>query len=667
MSRRHAVRSRARRRGIRGQVLPIFALVGVVLFAAIGLAVDAGMAYLTYNGAERAAAAAALAGVPYMPAGMPTGTNTTTSCAGTAGAAACAATARAGYANGGTVNGHPVTITVSRFPAGCGSVGNPCADNKLQVQVQAYVQPTFLHVLGFSDHPVTASDTGFFLPPISLGQPGAQLGSTLDQLGTAGSYYFLRSEGYGNPRSEGDAYDPYNINANISCQQSVTTNPAGMGDSTDTHTLSGTTDVSAATMSSASASPLPTRGGYNFSIAVPSAIPGGTGSAQVYNPAFAPDGGFNPSGGAYNLHEQDSSFSGNTYTDQYSAMEYTLFKVNDRFDHSTDVPLSQIVVDPLNVTITGGAVSSFVDVRYPSQTLSASSNATVFNYVLNNIYHSWVNVGTPPVASTQWISGGTTYNIMHVIKGLGSPLAGATPAATYRLRVDMLDYNGLRPGDDAGASSCSRAHKGYAVELAASTGGLCTDPGCQMSALDELAVYTPIITAGSSGFSIPLFNLPADYAGQTINFYIYDVGDVSGSNSISIQNPDTASCGANPTPCLFTTSTGVNVYDLGISRNTSLTGNLLYPNGTADQCASPAVQPNGTQALVNTYPIAGGCSGRASTFFNGRWLLFQLQIPSNYAGGGGNYWQMHYSLTSGTASDTFTIAVNYANSPVHLL
>ena len=664
MSRRQAFTSHPRRRGVKGQVLPIFALIGVVLFAATGLAIDAGMGYLTYNGAERAAAAAALAGVPYMPAGLPTGTNTTTSCVGTAGAAACAATARDGYTNGSTVNGHPVTITVSRYPAGCGAVGNACADNKLQVQVQAYVQPTFLHVLGFSDHPVVATDTGFFLPSISLGQPGAQLGSTIGQLGTAGSYYFLRSEGYGNDRSEGDAYDPYTTNTSFSCTVGSETT-ASYGNSTDLHTLSGTTDVSAAAMSAVSASPLPTRGGYNFSVAVPSTIPGGTGSVQVYNPAFAPDGGFNPTGGAYNMHEQDTSFTGNTYTDQYSAMEYTLFKVNDRFDHSTDTPLSQIVVDPLNVTITGGAVTSFVDVRYPSQTLSAASHATVFNYVLNNIYHSWVDVGTPPVASTQWISGGVTYNVMHVIKALaGSSLPGATPAASYRLRVDMLDYNGLRPGDDAGASPCSRAHKGYAVQLATSAGALCADPSCQMSALDELSVYSPIITAGASGFSIPLFSLPADYAGQTINFYIYDVGDVSGTNSISIINPDTGA--------VFTTPSGVSVYDLGISRDTALPGNLIQAatnnhGGTADSCASPALQPDGNIATVNTYPIAGGCSGRSSTFFNGRWLLFQLQIPSTYAGGGGSYWQMHYSLTSGTASDTFTIAVNYANSPVHLL
>jgi hypothetical protein len=660
MTRRRPRTVRTSHRSSHGQVVPIVALIAVVLFAATGLAVDAGLSYFAYNGSERAAASAALAGVPYMPSGIPVGTLSSTTCVGTAGAAACAATARDGLANGSTVNGHPVTVTVARFPSGCGAPpAIACADNKLTVQVTSWVQPTFLHVLGFGDHQVTATDTAFFLPPIALGQPGAQLGSSEDQLGTAGSFYFLRSEGYANDRSEGDAYDPYNTKVNIT---SCTVNPestASVGTSTDVHTLSANlgTDVSDSTLTGAGFNKLPEAGGYDFSVNVPTTVP--SAYAMVYNPSFAPDGGFNPTvGSPYNMHEQDGSFSGNTYTDQYSAMEYTLFQVNDKFDHSSDTPLSQVYVDPLNVTITGGAVTSMVDVAN-GQTLPPA----VFNYVLANVYHKWVDMGTPPVASTQW----GTHNIFHVFKNLPG---GSLAPGSYRLRADMLDYQGLRPGPagDPGASQCTRAHKGYAVQLAtapsSSGAALCADPGCQVAALDELAVYTPI-TASPLGFSIPLFNLPADYAGQTINFYIFDVGDVTGANSISIQNPDATSCGASPAPCLFTTSTGVKVYDLGADRSTSLTGNMLAPNGPADACASPALQPDGTQALVNTTPIAGTC-GRPSNFFNGRWLLFQLQIPSNYTGAGGAYWQMHYSC-SGTASDTFTLAVNYANSPVHLL
>ena len=50
---------RTGRRAGKGQVMAIFALIAVLLFAVTGLAVDAGLSYLSYNGAERAAAAGA--------------------------------------------------------------------------------------------------------------------------------------------------------------------------------------------------------------------------------------------------------------------------------------------------------------------------------------------------------------------------------------------------------------------------------------------------------------------------------------------------------------------------------------------------------------------------------------------------------------------------------
>jgi hypothetical protein len=653
MSVKNAGVARRGRRAAKGQVMAIFALIAVLLFAVTGLAVDAGLSYLSYNGAERAAAAGALAGVPYMPGGFGG-----IGCAsGAADAAVCAATARDGFADGSIINGYPVSVTVSRYPAGC--AGSACSANKLTVTVKAYVQPTFLRILGFGAHPVVASDTAFYLPPIALGQPGAQLGSTENALGTGGNYYFLRSEGYGNDRSEGDAYDPDNVNTTFGTCTVGGETTAGYGTSTDVHSLSANlgSDVTDATLTGAGVNVLPERGGYNFSVAVPSTVP--AGYVQVYNPAFAPDNGFNPSGGSYNMHEQDTSFTGNSYTDQYSAMEYTLFKVNDIFDHTKDTPLSQVIVDPLNVTtaVVGGVnqVTSIVDVRN-GQTIPAGA---VFNYVLNNIYHGWMDVGTPPVNSTKWTVGATTYNVLHVTKSLA---AGSLAPGSYRLRVDMLDWQGLRPGDDAGASPCSRAHKGYAIQLAVAGGAQCADPGCQVSALDELAVYTPISSSGS-GFSVPLFNLPNDYAGQTINFYIFDVGDVGGSNQISILNPDTQSCSPNPAPCLLTASSGVPVFDLGINRNTTPTPSLAV--NTVDSCASTPVQPVTTQALINT-DETNSCAGHASpNIFNSRWVLFQLQIPSNYAAGNGGWWNLHYTV-NGTATDTFTVVVNYASTPVHL-
>src|ERR1700704_5973727 len=50
-----------------GQAVVLIAFMIIVLFGAIGLAVDGGIAYYYNSGAERAAAAAALSGVIFMP------------------------------------------------------------------------------------------------------------------------------------------------------------------------------------------------------------------------------------------------------------------------------------------------------------------------------------------------------------------------------------------------------------------------------------------------------------------------------------------------------------------------------------------------------------------------------------------------------------------------
>src|ERR1700736_6655416 len=121
--------SRSTRRRSHGQVMAIFALLALFLFAVTGLAVAAGLAYLADNGAERAAAASALAGVPYMPANFSSGDCTGT---GSANGAACAAAARNGFGNGTMRNGHPVSVTVRQYPAGCTST---CDPNKLTVSV----------------------------------------------------------------------------------------------------------------------------------------------------------------------------------------------------------------------------------------------------------------------------------------------------------------------------------------------------------------------------------------------------------------------------------------------------------------------------------------------------------------------------------------------------
>ncbi len=88
--------------------MAIFALVSVLLFVVAGLSVDAGTSYLTSNKLERAAAAAALAGVAYLPGDYPDAQN-----------AALVEAARDGFPNAGSGNacaGNPSPCVVTSQP-----------------------------------------------------------------------------------------------------------------------------------------------------------------------------------------------------------------------------------------------------------------------------------------------------------------------------------------------------------------------------------------------------------------------------------------------------------------------------------------------------------------------------------------------------------------------
>jgi Flp pilus assembly protein TadG len=662
MRARRASVVRSKRHGAHGQALAIFALLALFLFAVTGLAVDAGLSYLSDNGAERAAAAGALAGVPYMPNGW--NGNGTCASGGTANSAACSAAKRNGFNDGATRNGHTpgVTVSVSRYPAACSS---NCDSNKLTVTVTAWVSTTFMRVLGIGDHQVTATETAFYLSPISLGQPGAQLGSSYDQLGTANNFYFLRSEGYGTDRGQGDAFTPNPTNGttgNPPCDASE--NQAGQGTSTDIHQLNSNngTEVPASTMASTwglSWNSLPARGGYNYAVTVPSTV--SSAAVRVYNPAFSPDGGYS-NGATYNMHEQDS-WPGNSQRLEYSAMMYTIFQVTDIFDHTQDKPIAQVVVDPINAPGTAPGSGTFTDMRYSAQ-------PTIPTSIVSYVYHSWVDVGNPQ--STSWSSGGNSYTLIHTVHPLTAVPGyggGYLTPGTYRVRFDMLDYQGNDP--TSGGNPCSLAHKGSAVQLSVPAGGgtynLCSDTACNVAALNDLGIYTPI-NGNGSGFDIPIFQLPKDYAGKQVFVYVYDPGDLAGSgtNSISLVNPDTGqitgSGGGSDTG-------SVNIYDLGVSINTQpANANLV---NTLYSCTNP--MPTANKALVNTVVDTSGCSsyqgsctGANCNVFNEHWVLFALTIPAGYTNSSGNYWKMRYSL-NGTANDTVTIVVNYGGSPVHLI
>jgi Flp pilus assembly protein TadG len=610
----------ARRKGQRGQAIVMMALMLMfVLAGGVGISVDALIGYVTSLSVERAAAAGALAGVVYMPNqyNSPPTNNAT--------AKAIAAAMQNGYDPADTAHGVVVDPERVQIPA-----SNPPAyyANKLQVTVSRQVQVYFMQLLGFNSYQVSRTAVATYLPPINLGQPGGQIGSTTAQLGSNNNYYFMRTEGWNVDRVQGDAFTP-----NPAYENGGPLNPP----STDVH------QISASQGSEPSDPTLPDRGGYNYLITIPAS----GGYIQIYNAAFGPDGGPNgssgphnhcdntqgwticSSGGNYYLHEEDS-VSDFTNKELFTAMRYTLYQVQNQFIRSNDVKLTQTTVYPIDATNWNANPPRYKNVNTGAtitQTYDGAGNPSNMS-----IYHSWMDVATYTGAN----DGGLV-----VLNQYGNPgsyiTGGMLVGGTYRLRVDSLQHD----GDVSTSSSQNVAHKAYAVRVLDSTRNLCTT-NCSMAAWNDMSWYTPV---NSNSFTVPLFQLPPYYAGKTVTVDIWDPGDIQGAGNVYIDLIDPA------TNNIATSAAGVNIYDLGVQRSNA--GTLVSA-------------PGNTQASILA-------TSNNTVYYNGHWLHFELPVPSTWNPGNNPanwWWSLRYrtNLANGSvAIDTVTLAVGLKGNPAHLL
>jgi hypothetical protein len=597
-----------------GQSMVLVGLMMIILLTGVGVAIDASQGYYYNATAERAASAAALSGVIYMPnqfsgvQAIPAGSGND-------------ATDRADTV--AVQNGHGVVVGTQP----CSQAVAPCVQvlqvtgqpNQLQVTVYMVVTTLFMRTFGVNSFPVSRTAIAEYLTPISLGQPGSQTGSTVSQLGSPGSFYFMREEGWSADRGEGDAYTP-----NPAIEYGATLSPAAQ----DQHQIGGSNDVTDPD--------LPTRGGYNYLVTLPAG-----GYIQVYNAAFSPDGnggshnycensrlgsknspiGPCSSGGSYYYHEED----GVTFTDPttFATMEYTLFQVNNSFVHSTDTELAQMKVFPIDASNWNASKNQYTNANTGAKiTQSYTGTGAPINLL---VYHNWVDVTTYAGSS----DGGLVQRLLTF---------GTTqlPAGTYRLRVDMLDSDGtLPPGNQ-------RAHKGYAVRALDTSGSLCS--ACSVGAWADMAIYTPIATSGGGSFTIPIFELPPSYAGRTISVDVFDPGDISGAGNVDINILDPSGF-----VVAATAPATVSVYDLGVDR-AALAGKTLI----------------GTPVTATFRAASNG-----ATLYDGHWVELQIPIPQTYSPGTNpaNWvFSLQYATSNGvTATDTVTVAVGLAGAPAHLV
>ena len=604
----------------RGQAIVLLAVALIVLLAGIGLAFDAGFDYYWSVGAQRAAAAAALAGVVCMPSQFspasanPAGFDATDR--------AIAEARRNGFDVSDTAD--QVTVTPAQV------AGQP---TQLQVTVSRTVPTLFMQVFGIRSFTVSQLAVASYLPPVSIGQSGGQQGSTVSQLGTGNNYYFMRAFGWAADRGQGDAYSP-----NPAYEYGGALSPA----STDVHQISAQNGTDTADAS------LPARGGYNYLIT----LPGSGYSVQVYNAVFAPDGngglahnycensktvtipGFllgpigpcNPFQGNYYYHEEDSvNFSDKT---TFDAMEYELFQVNNTFVRSSDVELSDMTVLPIDASGWSASSNQYTNVNTGGKITQAYSLATGQPTDMA-IYHNWVNVASYDGSR----DGGLVVN--------QTKYASALAAGTYRLRVDALNYNGTNPPGNG------LAHKGYAVRVVAPSGSVCTT--C-VSAWNDMCYYTPISTTGGGSFTVPLFSLPQQYAGYTVYVDVFDPGDISGGGNVDVNILTPSGSIATPT-----SPQTVLVQDLGTSRGSAAGATVIGNPSTATFRATS----NGT------------------TLYNGHWVELLIPVPSSYNPAAGSScspsagtgtWCLQYVTSTGvTSTDTVTVTIGLQGNPAHLI
>jgi hypothetical protein len=657
-----------------GQAIVLAALMIVVLFGAVGLAVDGGIGYYYNTMAERAAGAAALSGVVFMPGQLTPAQAIPLASGNDATDRAIAEAAHNGFSMAGA-NPQNVNVIVS---------GVPGFDNKLKVTVSRDVPTFFMQMFGIPSIHIQRTAIATYLPPLSLGQPGTQTGSVTSQLGTGGNnYFFMRTEGWSTDRQQGDAFTP-------------DPNGSALGASSDLHAISATQGNDTVDAS------LPNRGGYNYLVNLPNG-----GYIQVYNAIFGPDntpaldigqgGGPGPGsegwatnapvgtshnncdnhidpvtklynqcspGASYYLHEEDSqdfsSYNG-PQLDKYSTMEYTVYSVSTPFIRASDAEISKVKVYPIDAsgwwkngvtcTLACAPAKNYNPINslgsYITQQWDAAGNP-----INMQTYHAWVDV-----TNYAGLGDGGTF------QRLITPAPGPLPAGTYRLRVDTLGFNGLNPPTN-GVSLGGQAHKGYAVRVVDAVGqaagnGNCT--GCSVGAWDDMAIYTPIAVAAGGHFDVPIFKIPPDYAGQTITMDVYDPGDISGGGNVDLLVLNNA--GAVVT---VGAPSVINIWDIGLTRTNIGPAVACTGTGGITNPPVPCLAQTGSPQTAIIRATTGG-----STNYNGHWLRFEIPIPPGYSPGvnpANWWWSLRYQISSGvTSTDTVTFAVGLKGNPAHLL
>jgi Putative Flp pilus-assembly TadE/G-like len=685
----------------------IFALSVTVLLGLAGLSIDAMRAYDLYAREERAAEAAALAGVIYMPCFY----NSTKSASFCSNSTSPGSQTAVGVAYQQVkIDGFPNAAAPKPAP------GEPaCTDedtsaevtvcqvtghtNALRVTITEPITLFFLSMVGARSINVSATGAADYLSTYVLGANPSNADSNAwgDGGSTHPKHWVATINGPAEYKEEGDPF--------VNCEEGPSQGPMdqtlyqtsyngadeNQGSATSTYytlgnsgqttnhpqytSVGGTPKCGNANLvgSGGNSDYQPTGftgeatkndtthpGGYNYAIAANS----GGADVWIYNPGFDPTDPSSSCQGAQVLDRFPVDVTCNVYFTNYGS-QITLNNINPGSAYLDDPRLyfnvSYSLYPTTATSVTGQ--TAVASVTYPPLDtigLDLSRHGCATAYDLSN----WSYYSTSPSSvqpGSGCIASSDPRNYAYQWEKVGTlPSQGL-----YRLAVEATPY--VPPTGNPNPSctsywSCGWGRHTYSILVCPPgstppSGDTCAGGGSggAISAWNNIDIYLNFpssTTTAVNDVSVPLAYITGDFAGRSITIGIYDPGDSHGTGD------DSNFMIVPPDPCIsktFTYGSG----SVGGQTNWVRTSNYPVnppPNATSGTC------PILKTSILTSYHNG---SGPSDNLYNGLWILTTINLPATYTGG--QWWLDEHSY-KGKNFDQFAVKINLnGGTPIHLI
>ena len=603
-------------------------IIPIMIFAA--LAIDISSWYTRASQLQKAADAASLAGVVYLPGDQATAKST-----------ALASIRRNGLTLGGQVT---ATVEVT-------------ANNQLKVTVVDNNAQQFFSQVFSGKETITRSATAQYVQPVPLGSPFPYLGG--DCVATQASPLpgnpassiippsqcpglWLGIMGPLNTSANGDAY-------NTACYANQFTGGNGhvLWPCTNTLPLTVTPPANNTNMQYNNGA------GEWYQIKVPQNYSGGQMNVRVfdagYYPTRAANGNYSQAGSA--VQDGPAGTLGFDSTHHVPPGAATIFNYQ-MFNNGSD-PYNPINNGPMSASDCGGGSGN-----------AADSGSWSFNFA---------NSGNPP-SITPSQPYGPAADVFRQKWATICTISNPQPGGTYFLRassaLDQTNPNAF------GLEGTGVNH--FALDVTDASGSSTNWPAVgspTISGLNNMVVvnhvdntYTSTCTltsipAGSTCISFYLAEIGQQYAGHKVAIQMWDVGDAGGNGTGSLE------LNAPPSATGLVTGPDAVPNCVQVSKSSGFTSTKVLSGTNAAPVAVPCNIMTYTSAGGIPTPFGGSTSG---TPYRTTWLEFDVSLPANYtcpaAQPLGCWWKVSYIMTGqAQALDTTTWQVYSPGDPVHIV